>query len=325
MKGIEKALRLLCASTVVFLLFIGTDQSAVPNIVKRIVHTAWLSVAPILQDIHTAPQLRIDPEQEIQSTGVAGSAAEGIATSASALGNHVPSLTDAASSATATGPARTPSGAGSCGERCGEATFSAPSRDSLTSAPRANGGRGSDGGITEVAASSRQNCAGINASAAGSTGGFRGALGRAQSNASSPATANRGTIGTAESHGIAIGGAGTVAGSTGAGTTNGNNPSLGSNTASNRSAARSAATAGAPGSAAAATGPGGSVASAAGPSGSAAKAGEPGSSSAGAGSGSAGVRCRQHQQQQHRCRRCWRIWRQQCGRRQRQHKCRWLK
>ena len=87
MKGIKKALRLLCASTVVFLLFIGTDQSAVPNIVKGIVHTAWLSVAPILRDIHTAPQLRIDPAQEIQSTGVAGSAAEGIATSASAHTN----------------------------------------------------------------------------------------------------------------------------------------------------------------------------------------------------------------------------------------------
>src|SRR5258708_33149039 len=161
--GIKKLLRLLCASTVVFLLFIGTDQSAVPNIVKGIVRTAWLSVAPILQDIHTAPQLRIDPAQEIQNTGIAGSAAEGIATSASAHRNHVPSLTDAAPSATATDPARTPTGAGSCGARCGEATFSAASRDSLTSAPRAevNGGRGSDGGDTGECASSRAERAGV--------------------------------------------------------------------------------------------------------------------------------------------------------------------
>ena len=57
MKKIKKALGLLCGSTVVFLLFIGTDQSAVTNIAKGIVHTAWLSVAPILRDVSTAPLL----------------------------------------------------------------------------------------------------------------------------------------------------------------------------------------------------------------------------------------------------------------------------
>ena len=102
--GIKKSLRLLCGSTVVFLLFIGTDQSAVPNIVKGIVHTAWLSVAPMLRDMHTAPQSRIDPAQETQNTGVTGSAVEGIATSASAHANRVPSLTDAAPAPTATDP-----------------------------------------------------------------------------------------------------------------------------------------------------------------------------------------------------------------------------
>src|SRR5882757_3896454 len=113
--GIKKLLRLLCASTVVFLLFIGTDQSAVPNMVKGIVHTAWLSVEPLLQDIHTAPQLRIDPAQEIQITGVAGSSAQGIATPASADASRVPSSTDAVPVATATDPARTPTGTGPCG------------------------------------------------------------------------------------------------------------------------------------------------------------------------------------------------------------------
>lgn len=69
MKKIKKALGLLCGSTVVFLLFIGTDQSAVTNIAKGIVHTAWLSVAPILRDVSTAPQLKIDPARSIQSPG----------------------------------------------------------------------------------------------------------------------------------------------------------------------------------------------------------------------------------------------------------------
>ena len=148
------------------------------------------------------------------------------ATSASADANRIPSLTDAAPAPTATDPTRTPTGAGSCGARCGEATFSGAVRDGLTNAPRAevDSEHGSDGRNAEVAASSRQNCGGISASAAGSAGAFRGALGRAPSNASPPASADRGTIGTAGSHGIAIGGSSTVAGSTGAGTTNGNNP-----------------------------------------------------------------------------------------------------
>ena len=211
MKRIKKALGLLCGSTVVFLLFIGTDQSAVTSIAKGIVHTAWLSVAPILRNVSTAPQLRIDPARTIQSPGGADFATDGIPAPASADAKRIPTLSDAAPAPTPIDPTRTPTGAGSCA-RCEGATFPGAVRDGMTNAPRAevDSEHGSDGRDAEVAASSRQNRGGISASAAGSAGAFGGALGRAPSNASPPAAADRGTIGMAGSHGIAIGGSSTV-------------------------------------------------------------------------------------------------------------------
>ena len=179
MKKIKKALGLLCGSTVVFLLFIGTDQSAVTNIAKGIVHTAWLSVAPILRDVSTAPQLKIDPARSIQSPGGADFAIDGIPIPASADADRIPTLSDAAPAPTAIDPTRTPTGAGSCGARCEGATFPGAVRDGMTNALRAevDSEHGSDGRNAEVAASSRQNRGGISASAAGSAGAFGGALG----------------------------------------------------------------------------------------------------------------------------------------------------
>jgi hypothetical protein len=126
MKATKKALGLLCSTTVVFLLFIGTDQSALPRIVKGIVHTAWLSVAPILQDVSTAPQLRIDPARTIQNPGGADFATDGIPATASAYVGRTPTLSDAASAPTAIDPTRTPTGGAPAARDAKEQLFPAP-------------------------------------------------------------------------------------------------------------------------------------------------------------------------------------------------------
>ena len=225
MTGITKALQVLSGAAVALLLSAGTDELAVRNIVNGIAQTASLAVAPILRDLPPAPQLRGDPAREMQKPGAADSAAESVAAPASVDANRVPALTD--------GPVPATAGTGSCGPRCGGTTFSGPVRDGLTTAlgVEVNGDRGSDRGNAEVAASSRHNPGGISASAAGSASAFRGALGRAPSNASPPASANRGTTSTDRSQGLAIGGGSSAAvGSTVARTTNGDDSSLGSNT-----------------------------------------------------------------------------------------------